>query len=178
MTAKMETTTDINFSLMLWQSIFFVVILGVCLAGAYAREVLDTIADKEKEFNNKKVILSALVVSIVLWGFSETLIEKMGGFKQLIALSVFAGLVSYDLVVRSTKWEFIKDILAMLGLKLANTMRADNKAEDRADKAIDYDKYYETGNIDTIEIEDINITETEDYEEETIIENFEDFLEE
>lgn len=81
------------------QLIVFAVILVLCIIGSYAKDTIDTFTGKSEKILLKVIIISSLLVSILVWSFSEMIIDSIG-FKPLLALSLVAGIISYDVALR------------------------------------------------------------------------------
>ena len=132
--------STISYDLVLEQSLFFLVILVVCFIGAYAKDTFDTITGKSSDIQYRKVVFSSLVVAIIMWGFQDLLSSRLGGFKQLVAMAVFMGLISYDLTTRLSEWEVVRKVLSVAGVKLLESLKesiSDTPKKDDDDKKDD-----------------------------------------
>jgi len=81
-----------------------------CFLGAFSKDMLDTFLDKIPKVLIFKVLVSSLAVAILLYGFSEYLLEKLS-FKMLTSICYVFGIVSFEVMVRYSN---INDIYTLI----------------------------------------------------------------
>ncbi|MCC5911438.1 MAG: hypothetical protein JJT76_13465 [Clostridiaceae bacterium] len=96
---------------LLEECLFFIFIYLLCFLGALSKDVVDTFLEKIEEILIIKIIISSLAVAILLYGFSDSLLDKFS-LKPFITVCYTMGLVSFEVLV---KYSNIKDIRDLVG---------------------------------------------------------------
>ncbi|MCC5910652.1 MAG: hypothetical protein JJT76_09475 [Clostridiaceae bacterium] len=84
---------------LLEEILFFIFIYLLCFLGALSKDLMDTFLQKIEEILIIKIIISSLAVAILLYGFSDGLLERFN-LKPFITLCYTMGLVSFEVLVR------------------------------------------------------------------------------
>ena len=77
----------------------FIFIYFFCFLGAFSKDLLDTFLNKTSDILVIKILLSALFISIMIYGFSEWILGKLS-YRILTALCYASGLISFELLAK------------------------------------------------------------------------------
>ena len=81
-----------------------------CFLGAFSKDMLDTFLEKIPKVLIFKVITSSLAITVLLYGVSEYLLNKIS-YRPFTALCYISGIVSFEVLVRYSN---INEILNLL----------------------------------------------------------------
>ncbi|ABR47963.1 hypothetical protein Amet_1792 [Alkaliphilus metalliredigens QYMF] len=85
--------------ILMTECIFFIFIYLFCFLGALSKDLLDTFLERIEGILIVKIIVSSLAVTILLYGFSDRLLEKLS-FKPFTTLCYTMGLISFEVLVK------------------------------------------------------------------------------
>lgn len=90
--------------------LLFAYIYVFCFLGAFSKDMLDTFLDKIPKVLILKVLISSLSVAILLYGFSEHILEKLS-FKVLTSICYIFGILSFECM---EKYSNIREVLELV----------------------------------------------------------------
>ncbi|ABR47083.1 hypothetical protein Amet_0858 [Alkaliphilus metalliredigens QYMF] len=85
--------------ILLTECSFFIFIYLFCFLGALSKDLVDTFLEKAEDILILKIIISSLAVTILLYGFSDRLLNTLS-FKPFTALCYTMGLISFEVLVK------------------------------------------------------------------------------
>ncbi|MCC5912719.1 MAG: hypothetical protein JJT76_20065 [Clostridiaceae bacterium] len=88
----------------------FCYIYFFCFLGAYSKDLVDTFLDKITEVLILKVLISSLGVTILLYGISEYLLERIS-YRFFTAICYTFGVTSFKVVV---KYNNVQEFLLLI----------------------------------------------------------------
>ncbi|MCC5910915.1 MAG: hypothetical protein JJT76_10815 [Clostridiaceae bacterium] len=89
---------------------FFIFIYLLCFLGALSKDLVDTFLERIEEILIIKIIVSSLAVAILLYGFSDGLLERFSP-KLFIALCYTMGLISFEVLVKYSNMKDIRNLV-------------------------------------------------------------------
>lgn len=83
----------------------FLFILVFCLVGSIVKDTYNILTDKDYKVQIKKILVSTIVSSIVIFSFSDYLLEKMS-WKLFILPCFIGGTVGFELIGKISNLKF------------------------------------------------------------------------
>ncbi|ABW18671.1 hypothetical protein [Alkaliphilus oremlandii] len=90
--------------------LLFIYIYVFSFLGAFSKDMLDTFLEKIPKVLIFKVLTSSLAVTILLYGASEYLLNKIS-YKPFTAICYIFGIISFELMVRYSNIKNIKTFI-------------------------------------------------------------------
>lgn len=87
--------------------LLFIYIYVFCFLGAFSKDMLDIFLEKIPKVLIFKVLISSLAVTVLIFGASEYLIDKLS-YKPFTAICYIFGIISFELL---SKYSNTKEIL-------------------------------------------------------------------
>jgi len=90
--------------------LLFIYIYVFCFLGAFSKDMLDIFLDKIPKVLIFKVLISSLAVTVLIFGASEYLMNKLS-YKPFTAICYIFGIISFELLSRYSNTKEILDTI-------------------------------------------------------------------
>lgn len=88
----------------------FLFIYFFCFLGAFSKDLLDIFLDRASNILILKILLSALFISVMIYGFSEWILIRFS-HRSFTALCYTSGLVSFELLAKYNSIEGLRELI-------------------------------------------------------------------